>query len=71
MRSLQPCVYQSLPMEQKALTREFPQPASRYALVGCAVVRFADGKTNIAFTGVAENAFRDTGAEQAISGQTH
>jgi carbon-monoxide dehydrogenase medium subunit len=38
-------------------------------MVGCAVVRFADGKTNIAFTGVAENAFRDTGAEQAITGK--
>jgi carbon-monoxide dehydrogenase medium subunit len=53
----------------KGTYQKFPQPASRYALVGCAVVRFADGKTNIAFTGVAENAFRDTGAEQAISGK--
>ena len=54
----------------KGTYQKFPQPASRYALVGCAVVRFADGKTNIAFTGVAENAFRDTGAEQAISGKS-
>lgn len=53
----------------KGTYQKFPQPASRYALVGCAVVRFADGKTNIAFTGVAENAFRDTAAEQAISGK--
>lgn len=53
----------------KGTYQKFPQPASRYALVGCAVVRFADGKTNIAFTGVAENAFRDAGAEQAISGK--
>ena len=53
----------------KGTYQKFPQPASRYALVGCAVVRFADGKTNIAFTGVAENAFRDTGSEQAISGK--
>jgi len=53
----------------KGTYQKFPQPASRYALVGCAVVRFADGKTNIAFTGVAENAFRDTGAEQSISGK--
>jgi carbon-monoxide dehydrogenase medium subunit len=51
----------------KGTYQKFPQPASRYALVGCAVVRFADGKTNIAFTGVAENAFRDTGAEQSIT----
>ena len=53
----------------KGTYQKFAQPASRYALVGCAVVRFADGKTNIAFTGVAENAFRDTGAEQAIGGK--
>lgn len=53
----------------KGTYQKFAQPASRYALVGCAVVRFADGRTNIAFTGVAENAFRDTAAEQAISGK--
>lgn len=53
----------------KGTYQKFAQPASRYALVGCAVVRFADGTTNIAFTGVAENAFRDAGAEQAISGK--
>jgi aerobic carbon-monoxide dehydrogenase medium subunit len=53
----------------KSTYQKFAQPASRYALVGCAVVRFADGKTNIAFTGVGENAFRDTGAEQAITGK--
>jgi carbon-monoxide dehydrogenase medium subunit len=32
-------------------------------------MRFADGRTTIAFTGVGENAFRDTGAEQAVSGK--
>ena len=53
----------------KGTYQKFAQPASRYALVGCAVVRFADGKTNIAFTGVAENAFRDTAAEQTLTGK--
>jgi carbon-monoxide dehydrogenase medium subunit len=53
----------------KGTYQKFAQPASRYAMVGCAVVRFADGRTNIAFTGVAENAFRDSGAEQAITGK--
>ena len=53
----------------KSTYQKFRQPASRFALVGCAVMRFADGKTNIAFTGVTENAFRDTGAEQAIAGK--
>jgi aerobic carbon-monoxide dehydrogenase medium subunit len=53
----------------KSTYQKFAQPASRFALAGCAVMRFADGKTNIAFTGVGENAFRDTGAEQAIAGK--
>ena len=49
--------------------QKFAQPASRFALAGCAVMRFADGRTTIAFTGVGENAFRDTGAEQAVNGK--
>jgi carbon-monoxide dehydrogenase medium subunit len=53
----------------KSTYQKFAQPASRFALAGCAVIRFADGRTNIAFTGVTENAFRDSGAEQAISGK--
>jgi len=48
--------------------QKFSQPASRFAIVGCAVMRFPDGKTNIAFTGVSDNAFRDTIAEKVISG---
>jgi aerobic carbon-monoxide dehydrogenase medium subunit len=53
----------------KGTYQKFRQPASHFALAGCAVMRFANGKTNIAFTGVTENAFRDTGAEQAIAGK--
>jgi carbon-monoxide dehydrogenase medium subunit len=53
----------------KSTYQKFAQPASRFALAGCAVMRFANGKTNIAFTGVTENAFRDTAAEQAIAGK--
>lgn len=49
--------------------QKFVQPASRFAIVGCAVVRFADGKINIAFTGVSDNAFRDSNAENALSGK--
>jgi carbon-monoxide dehydrogenase medium subunit len=41
----------------KATYQKFAQPASRFAIVGCAVVRFPDGRTTIAFTGVADNAF--------------
>lgn len=53
----------------KASYQKFEQPASRFAIVGCAVMRFPDGKTNIAFTGVSDNAFRDNNAENAISGK--
>lgn len=48
--------------------QKFEQPASRFAIVGCAIMRFADGKINIAFTGVSDNAFRDSDAENAIGG---
>ncbi len=47
----------------KSIYLKFPQPASRFAVVGCAVVRQGD-KTNIAFTGVASTAFRDAAAEK-------
>jgi carbon-monoxide dehydrogenase medium subunit len=53
----------------KTTYQKFVQPASRFAIVGCAVMRFADGKTTIAFTGISDNAFRDTNAENAISGK--
>jgi carbon-monoxide dehydrogenase medium subunit len=48
---------------------KFEHPASRFAVVGCAILRLPDGNTNIAFTGVAEYAFRDTAAEQIVSGK--
>lgn len=53
----------------KTSYQKFIQPASRFATVGCAVMRFADGKTNIAFTGVSDHAFRDKNAELAVSGK--
>jgi aerobic carbon-monoxide dehydrogenase medium subunit len=53
----------------KSVYLKFENPASRFAIVGCAVLRLPDGKTNIAFTGVAEFAFRDAGAENAVSGK--
>jgi carbon-monoxide dehydrogenase medium subunit len=57
------------PEGTKTFYQKFEQPASRFAIVGCAVVRFPDSKTNIAFTGVSENVFRDNGAENAVSGK--
>ena len=53
----------------KTTYQKFEQPASRFAIVGCAIMRLADGKTNIAFTGVSNNAFRDANAEAEVSGK--
>jgi aerobic carbon-monoxide dehydrogenase medium subunit len=53
----------------KTSYQKFVQPASRFAIVGCAVMRGVDGKTNIAFTGVSDYAFRDSPAENAVSGR--
>jgi aerobic carbon-monoxide dehydrogenase medium subunit len=53
----------------KTTYQKFMQPASGFAIVGCAVMRFPDGKTTIAFTGVSDNAFRDSNAENAVSGK--
>lgn len=53
--------------------QKFPQPASRYALVGCAVQLMMDGNTvsdcRIGFTGVSDAAFRDGNAEAALKGK--
>ena len=57
------------PPGTKSSYQKFIQPASRFAIVGCAVMRFPDGKTNIAFTGVSDHAFRDQHAEQFVSGK--
>jgi carbon-monoxide dehydrogenase medium subunit len=54
----------------KTSYHKFEQPASRFAIVGCAVMRFPNGKTNIAFTGVSEHAFRDSTAENEVSGKS-
>ena len=53
----------------KTTYQKFAQPASRFAIVGCAVMRTPDGKTNIAFTGVSEAPFRDSAAESAASAE--
>jgi aerobic carbon-monoxide dehydrogenase medium subunit len=54
----------------KTVYLKFWQPASRFAVVGCAVMHLPGGKTNIAFTGLSENAFRDNAAEKAVDGKT-
>ena len=52
---------------------KFPHPASRFAVVGCAAVVDASGgacsDVRVAFTGVANAAFRDGAVEAALSGR--
>ena len=53
---------------------KFPQPASRYPYVGCAVAMSASGGScsdvRVGLSGVGEFAFRDSGVEDSIMGQT-
>lgn len=52
---------------------KFEQPASRFAIVGCAAMANVHGgdfsDVRIGFTGVADAAFRDSGLEAALNGQ--
>ncbi|CCH02894.1 carbon-monoxide dehydrogenase medium subunit [Fibrella aestuarina BUZ 2] len=50
----------------KMTYQKFSQPASRYAIVGCAVVKQADGSLRVAFSGVSEAPFRDKAAEEKL-----
>ena len=56
----------------KSTYKKFVQPASRFALVGCAAMAaVADGKCSnvqVAFNGVAAAPFRDGGVESALNG---
>jgi carbon-monoxide dehydrogenase medium subunit len=55
------------PVPQKAAYQKFVQPASRFALVGVFVAKFASG-ARVGVTGASENgAFRWTEAEAALS----
>ncbi|OIN57540.1 FAD binding domain-containing protein [Arsenicibacter rosenii] len=53
--------------------KKFMQPASRFAIVGCAVAIVADGGTitdaKVAFTGVSDAAFLDEAVAAALIGQ--
>ncbi len=46
--------------------QKFVQPASRFAIVGCAAVRYPDNSARVAFTGVTDTTFRDTNVEAAV-----
>ncbi|MCB9082084.1 MAG: xanthine dehydrogenase family protein subunit M [Lewinellaceae bacterium] len=62
-----------LPPGTKASYQKFMQPASRFAIVGCAAVVTQSGGTcsrvRVAFTGLSDAAFRDQAVESALTGK--
>ncbi len=56
----------SFPIPLKAAYRKFPNPASRYAVVGVMVAQSAEG-IRVAVTGAAASVFRADSFEQALS----
>ncbi len=57
----------SFPVPEAACYMKFPNPASRYAIVGVMVARTAGG-VRVAVTGAGPSVFRATEMEQALSG---
>lgn len=61
------------PANTQTTYHKFMQPASRYAIVGCAVMVTRENgictNVTVAFTGVGEYAFRDTTVELALTGK--
>jgi len=57
----------SFPVPEAACYMKFPNPASRYAIVGVMVARTAGG-IRVAVTGAGPSVFRATEMEQALSG---
>lgn len=54
------------PIAQCAAYAKFPNPASRFALVGVFVAQFANGEARVAVTGAAPSVFRATAIEDAL-----
>jgi aerobic carbon-monoxide dehydrogenase medium subunit len=57
----------SFPTPKKAAYAKFPNPASRFALVGVFVAQFADGSVRVAVTGAAPAVFRAAALESALA----
>src|SRR5439155_13688828 len=56
----------SCPIPKKAAYAKFPNPASRFALVGVCVAQVADGSVRAAVTGAAPSVFRAAPFETAL-----
>ncbi|HEY3181078.1 MAG TPA: xanthine dehydrogenase family protein subunit M [Casimicrobiaceae bacterium] len=57
----------SFPIPKKAAYAKFPNPASRFALVGVFVAQLADSSVRVAVTGAAPSVFRAAPIEAALS----
>ena len=57
----------SFPIPKKAGYAKFPNPASRFALVGVFVCQMADGSVRVAVTGAAPSVFRAPTLEAALA----
>jgi carbon-monoxide dehydrogenase medium subunit len=55
------------PVARRAAYAKFPNPASRFALVGVFVAQLADGSVRVAVTGAASSVFRATAIENALA----
>jgi carbon-monoxide dehydrogenase medium subunit len=56
-----------LPVARRAAYAKFPNPASRFALVGVFVAQLGDGSVRVAVTGAAPSVFRATAIENALA----
>ena len=57
----------SFPVPKKAAYAKFPNPASRFALVGVFVAQLADGSVRVAVTGASPSVFRAAPLEAALA----
>ena len=57
----------SFPLAKRAAYMKFPNPASRYAVVGTFVALLADNSVRVAVTGAGGSVFRQTEMEAALS----
>jgi carbon-monoxide dehydrogenase medium subunit len=57
----------SFPVAKRAAYMKFPNPASRYAVVGTFVSELADGSIRVAVTGAGGSVFRQSEMEAALS----
>ena len=59
----------SFPIPKRAAYMKFPQPASRFALIGVFVAQQGDGSVRVAVTGGGNGVFRHAGMEAALGRQ--